>query len=138
MPKLNLDPLEKALQQLEVGLNEVKTTPGDELRRDGIVLRFEYSLDLACKTIELYVTQNNIAPVRTRKELFQETQCLKLIPEPQSWLGHCEVRRKLACSYNSQIALTAFQRASAFLCDANDLLRSLRICTQGYDSHGIR
>lgn len=52
---LNLTSLENALRQLEDGMDKMTIDPNDELRRDGVIQRFEYSMDLAWKLIQRYL-----------------------------------------------------------------------------------
>jgi hypothetical protein len=45
--ELILDPLEEALNQLEEGLRQAHIRPNDEVVCDGVIQRFEYSMDLS-------------------------------------------------------------------------------------------
>jgi nucleotidyltransferase substrate binding protein (TIGR01987 family) len=130
--QLNLDPLKKALQQLEAGLKEVKNTPADELRRDGVIQRFEYSMDLAWKSIQRYlkvIAQADEATIRTKKDLFREAARLKLIASAEDWIAHYEARNETTHVYNMATAVAVFERASLFLPDAKALVESLNNAT---------
>lgn len=129
MDKLNLDALAKALKQLEEGLAEAKNNPGDDLRRDGVIQRFEYSMDLCWKLIQRYIKVNaivNEADIRTKKDLFREAARLKLIGSAEDWIGHYETRNETSHVYNKESASAVFERAIMFLPHAQDLLNSLR------------
>ncbi len=132
MPEFNVGPLEKALKQLEAGLDKMKIDPSDELRRDGVIQRFEYSMDLAWKLIQRYLkveAQVDEASIRTKKDLFREAARLKLIASAESWIGHYEARNEASHVYNLETAIAVFERAYMFLLDAKELLESLRHAT---------
>ena len=47
--RLDVSPLSRAVRQLEDGLERSRSAPGDELVRDGVILRFEYTYELSQK-----------------------------------------------------------------------------------------
>lgn len=129
MRGLNVAPLEKALAQLESGMAIMDTAPDDELRRDGVIQRFEYSVDLSWKLIQRYlkvIADIDEASIRTKKDLFREAARLKLIRNAESWFGHLEARNEASHVYNPEIAKAVFERATKFLPDARELLEALR------------
>ena len=132
MQELNLDPLEKALKQLEEGLEQMNLNPDDELRRDGVIQRFEYSMDLSWKLLQRYlkvIAQIDDASIRTKKDLFREAARLRLVADAGSWIGHYEARNETSHSYNVEIAKKVAEEAKVFLPDAIALLESLRHAT---------
>jgi nucleotidyltransferase substrate binding protein (TIGR01987 family) len=129
MTQLNLSALENALKQLEDGLEEARLNPKSEIIRDGVIQRFEYSMDLCCKLIQRYlkfIAQIDDSNIRTKKDLFREAGRLKLILNVESWFEHYEARNESSYTYNKEKAEMVFKRASVFLPDAKDLLESLR------------
>ncbi|MDP1796975.1 MAG: nucleotidyltransferase substrate binding protein [Planctomycetaceae bacterium] len=48
---INVSPLAHTLLQLDVGLRQAEDNPSNELLRDGVIQRFEYSHELALKFI---------------------------------------------------------------------------------------
>jgi nucleotidyltransferase substrate binding protein (TIGR01987 family) len=129
MPKLSVEPLEKALLRLQAGLDIMDTDPNDELRRDGVIQRFEHCVDLACKLIQRYLkveAQIDDAMIRTKKDLFREAARLKLIRSAESWFGHYEARNEASHVYNAETARAVFERARIFVPDVKELLESLR------------
>jgi nucleotidyltransferase substrate binding protein (TIGR01987 family) len=129
MEELNLEPLENALRQLEEGLKKAQLDLTDELHRDGVIQRFEYSMDLAWKNIQRYlkvIAQIDEAAIRTKKDLFREAARLKLIADAEAWIQHYEARNETSHGYDQKIAIVVFERAAIFLPDAKALLESLR------------
>jgi nucleotidyltransferase substrate binding protein (TIGR01987 family) len=57
--------LEKAILQLETGIKEYEQTPKSDLLRDGVIQRFEYTYELAWKTLKrfLEISQPSLAVI---------------------------------------------------------------------------
>ncbi len=128
MGKLWVEPLERALAQLERGLAQAAEQPGDELLRDGVIQRFEYSMDLCWKLLQRFlkdIAQIDEGTLRTKRDLFREAARLRLIHDASAWIGHWEARNQTLHTYNRETAQAVFLRTSAFAVDARFLLREL-------------
>ena len=55
MNQLNTESLALALKQLAKGIEESSKNPQHELMRDGVIQRFEYTIDLAWKIMLRYL-----------------------------------------------------------------------------------
>src|SRR5262249_53220271 len=55
MTTLILEPLNKAIQQLKNGLQQCKNHPENDLLRDGVIQRFEYTYELSWKMLKRYI-----------------------------------------------------------------------------------
>ena len=132
MTSLNLDPLEKAIGQLKSGIQQSKVDPDNELLRDGVIQRFEYTMDLSWKMIQRYlkhIAQVEESAIRTKKDLFREAGRLGLITNIEAWFGYYEARNETSHTYDPQIAESVFEQAELFLPDAVSLLESLKHAT---------
>ena len=132
MAELNLDPLEKAIEQLKSGLNQSHADPDNELLRDGVIQRFEYTMDLSWKMIQRYlkhIAQVEESAIRTKKDLFREAGRLGLITNVEAWFGYYEARNETSHTYDPQIAESVFEQAELFLPDAVSLLEALKHAT---------
>lgn len=132
MNSLNLDPLEKAIEQLKSGLNQSHSHPDNELLRDGVIQRFEYTMDLSWKMIQRYlkhIAQVEESAIRTKKDLFREAGRLGLISNVEAWFGYYEARNETSHTYDPQIAESVFEQAELFLPDAISLLEALKHAT---------
>jgi nucleotidyltransferase substrate binding protein (TIGR01987 family) len=132
MPPFNLEPLQKAVEQLEKGLRQVGAVPGDDLVRDGIIQRFEYTVDLCWKFLQRYlkdIAQVDDAIIRTKKDLFREGARVRLIPDAATWIAHYEARNETSHTYNAEVATRVFERARMSAADARNLLEALRDAT---------
>lgn len=129
MKKLNFESLEKAIKQLSQGLKEVEKNPDSELMRDGVIQRFEYTMDLSWKLLQRYlktIAQIDESDLRTKKDLFREAARLKLVADAGAWIGHYEARNETSHVYDSNKAQAVFERIALFLPDAKNLLENLK------------
>ena len=129
MNSLNLEPLENAVAQLRSGFVQSKADPDNELLRDGVIQRFEYTMDLSWKMIQRYlkhIAQVEESAIRTKKDLFREASRLGLIANVESWFGYYEARNETSHTYDPQIAKSVFKQAEMFLPDAIRLLGALK------------
>ena len=129
MTELNLEPLEKAISQLKSGIEQSRTVSDNDLLRDGVIQRFEYTMDLSWKMIQRYlkhIVQVDESVLRTKKDLFREAAWLRLITNVEAWFGYYESRNETSHIYNSQIAESVFAQAELFLPDAIRLLEELK------------
>ena len=129
MTELNLEPLEKAISQLKSGIEQSSTVSDNDLLRDGVIQRFEYTMDLSWKMIQRYlkhIVQVDESVLRTKKDLFREAAWLRLITNVEAWFGYYESRNETSHIYNSQIAESVFAQAELFLPDAIRLLEELK------------
>ncbi len=129
MSLILLTPLEKAIAQLETGLQTTATNPADDLHRDGVIQRFEYTMDLAWKLLQRYLREHfqvQDAAIRSKKDIFREAARLQLIDDAERWIGHYEARNETSHDYNHEKAEAVFERAKMFLPDAQALLEVLR------------
>ena len=129
MNSLNLEPLEKAIEQLKSGLHQSHANPDNELLRDGVIQRFEYTMDLSWKMIQRYlkhIAQVEESAIRTKKDLFREAGRLGLITNVEAWFGYYEARNETSHTYDPQIAESVFNQSELFLPDAIILLKALK------------
>ena len=117
MPDLKLTRLEKALASLEEGY---KPSPS-ELERDGIIQRFEFSLELCWKTSQKVLSANGIS-TDVPKNTFRELAKLKWIESPEPWFSYIDARNKASHIYNREMAKEVFALIDDFLKDAKVLL----------------
>ena len=132
MTNLNLEPLEKAIDQLKSGITQCSTDPHNELLRDGVIQRFEYNMELSWKMIQRYlkyIAQVEESAIRTKKDLFREAGRLRLITNVEAWFGYYEARNETSHTYDPQIAESVFEQAELFLPDAIRLLEALKHAT---------
>jgi nucleotidyltransferase substrate binding protein (TIGR01987 family) len=132
MPKIQLDSLRLGIAALATGFEEQASHPELLTTRDGVIQRFEITMDLSWKITmrvlrEVYGVQSS--DVLTKKDIFRQAAKYQLLDDPESWFGHYEARNDTSHIYDSAIAAQTFARARVFLADAQLLLQRLESVT---------
>lgn len=123
-----LDSLVAALGQLEEGLVRFAAEPEDLLLRDGVIQRFEYTMDLCWKLLQRYlrhIAQVPDADMRTKRDLFRQAAVLGLVEDPELWFAYYDARNMTSHSYDGAVAREIVALAAPFAVDAHRLLKAL-------------
>ena len=72
MTILSLDPLEKAIRQLTNGLAQYAGHAHDDLLRDGVIQRFEYTYELSWKMLKRFIELTAADPEAIDRMSFPE------------------------------------------------------------------
>ncbi|MFA5878890.1 MAG: nucleotidyltransferase substrate binding protein [Candidatus Margulisiibacteriota bacterium] len=77
--------------------------PLNDLEQEGVIQRFEYTLELAWKTIKDYLdAQGIIFEEISPKAVIKKAFAAKLLINPEVWLNMLEQRNLLSHTYNEQ------------------------------------
>lgn len=81
------------------------------LEKEGVIQRFEYSLELAWKTMKDFLEQGGlvITPV-TPRQVIKEAFAAKLIDDGQVWIDMLDHRNLLSHTYDSSVFEEAVDR----------------------------
>lgn len=120
MSELTLVRLNKALASLK---NGYKKNPS-ELERDGIIQRFEYTLELCWKTSKKVLFSNGIE-IDTPKNVVREMGQLNWISNPEAWIDYIDKRNETSHMYNEDVAIKIFSVINNFIIDAELLIHTL-------------
>jgi len=129
LAELHTDALVAALVQLEAGRAEAEAAPHSTLLRDGVIQRFEYTVDLCWKLLQRYLRHIAQVPetdLRTKKDLFREAARRELIADPQTWFDYYDTRNQTSHTYDADIASDIYAHAQPLAADARRLLEVLR------------
>jgi nucleotidyltransferase substrate binding protein (TIGR01987 family) len=86
----------------------------NQLEKEGVVQRFEYSFKLAWKTVKDYLEQGGIAfKTITPREVLKEAFAARLVGDGQVWIDMLDHRNLLSHTYN----VTSFEKAVAAIYD---------------------
>lgn len=124
-----LEPLEKALEQLRQGLDDAEKNPQNDLMRDGVIQRFEFTMDICWKMIqrslkEVFMVDENA--ILTKHDLFREAANVSLITDTERWFTHYKNRCATSHTYNKSQADAIYNGVRGFYDDAVKLLEELR------------
>lgn len=130
MVALDLSSMRRALQQLQQGLAEARNAPGGDLRRDGVIQRFEYSYEMCVRMLKRYIEMTSASPgavdamgfpdlIRTAAE-----QGLLRAGWP-AWRDYRSARGTTSDTYDSDKARAVFATIPGFLDEAKHLFEQL-------------
>ena len=128
---LDLSGLQKAVNPLANAIGYARTQSENvpqDIIRDSVIQRFEYSYELCWKFLQRWI-KINVSPEdadpRTKKDLFRLAAKKQLIESPEAWFEFAEARNQTAHTYNEKNAEYVYQVALTFLPEAENLLNSL-------------
>jgi len=116
--EFSLKPLTKALRSLEDAISKHR----DDLTRDAIIQRFEYTFELSWKTLKRYFEFNNNLREDNVKNLIREAGKQGLIDVVEVWFGYHQARNMTSHIYSEPVAKQVFESAKDFAQKCNDLV----------------
>jgi len=131
---LDLHSLEKAVASLEEALITFDALPNTTepatrlLTRDGIIHRFEYTVELCWKMLKRQLEESGLERVDALgiRDLFRVGFEQGLIEDPVPWFDYLKKRNLTSHTYEEETAQTVFETARLFLPDAKNLLLQLQ------------
>lgn len=116
--KIMLKPFRKAVESLRKALAQ----PKNEFTRDAAIQRFEYTFELAWKTIKRHLREESAVDEYNIKNLFRQAGRLGLINNVDHWFVYHTARNLTSHTYNEQTAEETYDIVQKFLPDVEDLL----------------
>lgn len=101
----SLKKLKDAYQRLEEGVKQAK----DELDKDGVIQRFEFTFELLWKALKLYLEHQGII-VKTPRESFVEAFRINLVDDEKIFLDMLEDRNNTSHIYDKATSEKIFNR----------------------------
>ena len=127
----DIEPLGRAIQRLEEGLERYRSDTADLQIRDGLMHRFELTYDIGCKTVTRYLERAALNPTRFDEMPFQDqirasNERGLLLGAWPDWRGYRRLRGLTIHSYREAIALEIVAHIPAFLEEVTYLRSRLR------------
>ncbi len=121
---LDIQPLRDALEQVTTGQTAAEQEPQNELLRDGVIQRFEYSHELCLKFIRrvLEVVFGDDVDRMAYNDVLRTAAERGLIADIEPWLQYRAARNKTSHTYDARVAAEVYQVVHPFLTDARSLL----------------
>ncbi|MEA3450060.1 MAG: nucleotidyltransferase substrate binding protein [Patescibacteria group bacterium] len=107
--QMRLEDFEKALSRLDESLSQDKFS---DLEKDGVIQRFEFTLELAWKTIKNYLEDQGFAEIASPKKSIKKAFESGLIKEGSTWIEMLDDRNRLSHLYNQKISESIFKNIS--------------------------
>lgn len=117
--------LRKAVRELSEALG---TPPSTRLEQAGCIQYFEFSFELAWKTIKLAAERQGMSDIASPRACLKTAFALEWIDDEAVWLEMLEARNRMSHTYDSTSALAVFDRLSVFfpaLLDLTERLESI-------------
>ncbi|MBL4776047.1 MAG: nucleotidyltransferase substrate binding protein [Mariprofundus sp.] len=126
---LDLTSLQRALKSLLVAIERTEREAEDDMLRDSVIQRFEYTYELCWKMLkrrlEMDVPSPESIDAMSYREMIREGAKRGLIEDPAAWFGYRQKRNLTTHTYNADVAKDVYQAALEFANDAQRLLAAL-------------
>jgi len=112
---------EKSLKKFK----EILNTPASEITRDAALKRFEFTFDLAWKTLQAYLEENKGIVCKSPKECIREAYRLGIIDYDEKWLNIVDWRNQIVHEYSEDFAEELFEKLPDVLKIFEELLKKI-------------
>lgn len=98
----------KALQRLNKAVHVIErqlsnqTNDVDDLLKEGLIQRFEYTFELAWKVMKDYAEYQGIADIKGPRDAIREANKMNLIRNPESWMDMLQSRNLISHTYDEE------------------------------------
>lgn len=106
-PRAKFNNFQNAMSWLNEGFN---VYDGNDLARDGIIQRFEFTFELAWKTLKAIFEDEGLLGLNSPKTVLREALSAGLISDDESWLDMLNDRNSTVHIYNERLSLDIYQR----------------------------
>ncbi len=93
----------KAIGKLVEGVQ--RYDGADDLARDGLIQRFEFTFELAWKTLKAVFEDEGLIGLNSPKSVLREAYAAQIIEDEELWLAILQDRNRMAHIYNEAIAI---------------------------------
>lgn len=102
--KAKIDNFYNALQRLKEAISELEKSNANDVVRDGVIQRFEFTYELAWKTTKEYLEDLGITDRNSPKAVIKEAFAQKLIINEEVWLLMLKDRNMTSHIYKEEMA----------------------------------
>lgn len=118
--KERLESFQEAIARLKEALAEPETS----LTRDASIQRFEFTVELAWKSIQKFLASEQIV-CQSPKTCFQEAFQFGLIEDDEKWIAMMDDRNLTVHTYNEELAKEIYARLASYVPLLNNLCTKL-------------
>ena len=128
--QLNLDSISNAVERLTEGYSRYQQDTNDTQIRDGLIQRFEFTYEIAHKTLKRYMESVSANPEQYDEMPFADlirsaNEQGLLLGDWSKWKIFREMRARTSHTYDEKIALEVVKEIPSFLDEARYLLTQL-------------
>ena len=129
--RLDLGPLERAIQRLDEGWIRYQQDISDTQIRDGLIQRFEFTYEISHKMLKRFLEATSANPAEFDAMNFQDlvrsgNERQLLLGDWSQWRTYRDMRARTSHTYDEEVALLVVGGIPAFLNEARHLLLQLQ------------
>ena len=98
-----LSNFKNALQRLKEAVEQLEQNDTNDLLRDGLIQRFEFTYELAWKATREYLKELGIVDRNSPKTVFKEAYAQKIIIDETNWLLMLKDRNTMSHMYSEEL-----------------------------------
>jgi nucleotidyltransferase substrate binding protein (TIGR01987 family) len=102
-PKTKFENYNRALVKLKEGIS--RFNEADDLERDGLIQRYEFTFELAWKTLKVLFEDEGLIGLNSPETVLKEALGAGLITDEELWLKMLADRNSTTHIYNEQLAI---------------------------------
>lgn len=121
-----LEAVIKQFEQAITRLDEVLKEPKSSIVRDSAIQRFEFSLDLAWKSVKAFLEDKKGIICSSPKDCFREAYRQGIIEYDDIWIKYVDMRNETVHTYKEEIAEQIYSELANVLKHLKSLLNNLK------------
>lgn len=121
-----LSNLIKDLKKANKRLKEAVKAKSTRMNKDATIQRFEFTFELGWKTMQEYIKDQGLVECFGPNNCIREAARIKLIDNPEQWIGFLKARNLIAHTYNEKIADKIYKKACKFPKEIDSLLKKIK------------
>lgn len=116
---------QNALRRLNEGV--IKLDNSNDLLRDGLIQRFEFTFELAWKTLKAIFEDEGLIGLNSPKMVLREAYVAEIIKKDELWLSMLNDRNSTSHIYSEQVAIQICNNiVSKYVVELNNLLEEIK------------
>lgn len=116
---------EKAVAKLQYGVQSYDGT--DDLARDGLIQRFQFTFELAWKTLKALFESEGLTGLNSPRPNLREAYAARLINDEDQWLKMLKDRNSTSHLYDEAVAIRiSHDIQSTYLAELEQLSRAIK------------
>ena len=124
--KQKFENYKNALNRLNDGI--VKFDQTNDLLRDGLIQRFEFTFELAWKALKAIFEEEGLTALNSPKTVLREAFSAGLIEKDELWLAMLSDRNTTAHIYNEQLAIEICNKIiKEYVCELDHLKEQIKM-----------
>ncbi len=108
-----LENYKNALARLHKSIEDSEKFADNLTFRDGVIQRFEFTAELAWKTIREYLLSEKVANINSPKSVMREAYHMNVITDEDGWIQILDDRNATSHIYDEQEATSIYKRIAA-------------------------